>query len=109
MSQVGGSFVYSLEGLHFYLYGEAWDARTAPHVLTGGQRQRLARNGSVLVGEEHDVDGTKYFCVSAWRQAKAAAFTTDCQGLWMPFEQGGLLLHPTTDSEASCFVVCLGH
>ncbi|GLD96175.1 hypothetical protein PINS_up004853 [Pythium insidiosum] len=54
------------------------------------------RNGSILVGEEHDVNGVKYLEVSSWKPAGASSFIEGCQGLWMLFDQGGLLLHPTS-------------
>lgn len=51
------------------------------------------KNGSLLEGVVHEFDTKKWLCVSRWKQAKSSSWINDCQGLWMPFDQGGTLLH----------------
>ncbi|DAZ97608.1 TPA: hypothetical protein N0F65_002227 [Lagenidium giganteum] len=62
-------------------------------VISGGN---WPRNGAILIGQEHDVGGAKYLEVTSWKQAGSDELISDCKGLWMPFDQGGLLLHATT-------------
>mmetsp|Transcript_33791 Transcript_33791/g.52867 ORF Transcript_33791/g.52867 Transcript_33791/m.52867 type:complete len:91 (-) Transcript_33791:62-334(-) len=52
------------------------------------------RNGSLLVGQVHtEFETMKWLQVTKWQQAGTNSWTENCSGLWMPFEQGGLLLH----------------
>jgi hypothetical protein len=53
------------------------------------------RNGSILKGIVHAKlqGGMDWLEVSEWQQAGASKPVTGCRGLFMPFEQGGLLLH----------------
>eukprot|EP00047_Mylnosiga_fluctuans_P017151 m.59201 g.59201 ORF g.59201 m.59201 type:complete len:94 (-) comp6947_c0_seq2:86-367(-) len=54
------------------------------------------RNGSFLTGVKHTLPGTKegpeWLEVSEWTPAGSTTKIT-AHGLWMPFNQGGLLLH----------------
>ena len=50
------------------------------------------RNGSFLTGEEFEHDGSRWLAVSRWVQAGSSE-QVEAVGLFMPFEQGGLLLH----------------
>mmetsp|Transcript_2091 Transcript_2091/g.4893 ORF Transcript_2091/g.4893 Transcript_2091/m.4893 type:complete len:91 (+) Transcript_2091:79-351(+) len=51
------------------------------------------RNGSILEGIEEQLGGETWLQVTRWKQANKEAWVEDCAGLWMPFHQGGLLLH----------------
>mmetsp|Transcript_23306 Transcript_23306/g.65454 ORF Transcript_23306/g.65454 Transcript_23306/m.65454 type:complete len:91 (-) Transcript_23306:96-368(-) len=51
------------------------------------------RNGSLLRGTVHEEFGDmKWLSVSSWKQSGASEWI-ESSGLWMPFEQGGPLLH----------------
>mmetsp|Transcript_16743 Transcript_16743/g.28927 ORF Transcript_16743/g.28927 Transcript_16743/m.28927 type:complete len:130 (+) Transcript_16743:2101-2490(+) len=50
------------------------------------------RNGSILTGKTHKVDGEDWLEVNSWKQANSET-KIDSKGTWMPFQQGGLLLH----------------
>ncbi|KAJ0390399.1 hypothetical protein P43SY_011918 [Pythium insidiosum] len=78
--------------------GMFWRQDPRPNAVKGKQvgGAEWPRNGSILIGEEHDVGGVKYLEVASWKQAGGGSFIEGCQGLWMLFDQGGLLLHPTT-------------
>ena len=54
------------------------------------------RNGAILNGQVHQLPNMKHLQVDSWKQAKSKEWIINCQGLWMPFEQGGLLLHKVT-------------
>eukprot|EP00054_Salpingoeca_dolichothecata_P023414 m.156110 g.156110 ORF g.156110 m.156110 type:complete len:118 (-) comp24676_c0_seq5:733-1086(-) len=51
------------------------------------------RNGSLLTGTVHQKSDMKWLEVSKWQPAGTSKWIEDCKGLWMPFEQNGLLLH----------------
>jgi hypothetical protein len=51
------------------------------------------RNGSLLRGTAFEHDGERWLAVAAWQQVGAGDWTEDCANLFMPFEQGGTLLH----------------
>jgi len=51
------------------------------------------RNGSLLTGAVHERQDMKWLEVSQWKQAGKDEWISKCTGIWMPFEQGGLLLH----------------
>ena len=51
------------------------------------------RNGSILEGMVHELPDMKWLQVVQWKQAGSSTWITGCEGLWMQFEQGGLLLH----------------
>lgn len=51
------------------------------------------RNGSILHGHVHkDVGGDDWLQVTEWSQAGKTSLSK-APGAWMPFHQGGLLLH----------------
>jgi len=63
-----------------------------------GQEKQLGgddwpRNGSLLKGIVHTRPDMRWLQVSAWKPAETNDWIHGCKGLWMPFEQGGLLLH----------------
>eukprot|EP00122_Pirum_gemmata_P009766 Pgem_evm1s9013 len=51
------------------------------------------RNGSLLKGKIHEKSDMKWLEITSWKQANKEVWVYDCVGLWMPFEQEGLLLH----------------
>jgi hypothetical protein len=71
--------------------------RDDPHPSKKGPKSggdNWPRNGSLLMGNVHtDLPDMKWLEVDAWKPAGKSQWITQCQGLWMPFEQGGLLLH----------------
>jgi hypothetical protein len=52
------------------------------------------RNGAVLTGLVHSLkkDNMDWLQVTSWKQS-GSEDVVKAEGLWMPFEQGGLLLH----------------
>eukprot|EP00053_Salpingoeca_punica_P002867 m.39924 g.39924 ORF g.39924 m.39924 type:complete len:97 (+) comp11823_c0_seq1:52-342(+) len=56
------------------------------------------RNGSLLHGYVHTLPDMKWLQVTKWRPVGTAVWIVG-QGLWMPFEQGGLLLHEVPTPE----------
>ena len=53
------------------------------------------RNGSALRGNIHDLAGVAWLEALSYKQAGASADAdwTPTPGCWMPFQQGGLVLH----------------
>ncbi|KNC77394.1 hypothetical protein SARC_10145 [Sphaeroforma arctica JP610] len=51
------------------------------------------RNQSRLIGTKQTLGGQDWLEVTSWVQAGKQQWSVGCEGLWMPFEQGGLLLH----------------
>jgi hypothetical protein len=70
--------------------------REDPRPGTDKKKQQGAddwpRNGSILTGTKHTLDGVEWLEVSQWQQANSSAKVASV-GTWMPFQQGGLLLH----------------
>ena len=73
------------------------DPRDATVTQKGGDQ--WPRNGSVLKGTRHEklANDMDWLEVSEWKQASGAPgadqWVKECTGLFMPFEQGGPLLH----------------
>ena len=69
--------------------------RSNPDGSKGTQKggEDWPRNGSVLTGTVHERSDMKWLEVSEWTPAGASTAIKGCEGLWMPFEQGGPLLH----------------
>ncbi|KAJ9435367.1 hypothetical protein DIPPA_11717 [Diplonema papillatum] len=91
--EVAKSFVLKHPG---HCTGMFWRHR-ADRVIEGGANSGddWPRNGAVLKGFVRDV-GDKFWWlqVTDWRQSgHKKEWHSECRGLWMPSEQGGLLLH----------------
>eukprot|EP00741_Cyanophora_paradoxa_P021446 tig00021352_g20703.t1 len=54
------------------------------------------RNGAILRGIVHETPTGKFLQVSEYKQAGATSFEKTPDGTFMPFDQGGLLLHSTS-------------
>ena len=50
------------------------------------------RNGSLLKGTVHELPDMKWLEVTSWKQVNSDKWIDNCQGIWMQFDQGGLLL-----------------
>lgn len=58
------------------------------------------KNGAILYGEKLNVKGEDWLKVSKWRQMNSN-WINDCNEIWMPFDQGGTLLHSISESKAN--------
>eukprot|EP01115_Flamella_aegyptia_P014115 TRINITY_DN784_c0_g1_i3.p1 TRINITY_DN784_c0_g1~~TRINITY_DN784_c0_g1_i3.p1 ORF type:complete len:93 (-),score=27.73 TRINITY_DN784_c0_g1_i3:174-452(-) len=69
------------------------DPRGVDSIQKGGND--WPRNKSLLEGHTHKnlSDDMDWLEVTRWKQAGSEEWVEDCQNLFMPFEQGGLLLH----------------
>mmetsp|Transcript_26284 Transcript_26284/g.64892 ORF Transcript_26284/g.64892 Transcript_26284/m.64892 type:complete len:117 (-) Transcript_26284:430-780(-) len=65
------------------------DPRGAKH---SGTHPPWPRNGAVLKGVQHTVKGTEWLECVEYRQRGSQDWKA-CTGCWIPFHQGGLLLH----------------
>ena len=74
--------------------GMFWRGDPRPNATKGKQvgNAQWPRNGSLLKGTVHELPDMKWLEVDSWKQANSNDWVTDCQGLWMQFDQGGLLL-----------------
>jgi hypothetical protein len=73
-----------------YWRGDPFTGAAAPN------NSNWPKNGAILKGTgPHSAKGEDHFKVSEFQQAGTVGFVAVPEGTWMPYNQGGLLLHKT--------------